>query len=254
MRRYALYQVPILVECVLTRMIPSGHMTSIAPVHPGEGSSSVLSWRVLTLFAREGLFGSLSWSDGTSKVRDDFVYRLKSTLRHMCNLWEWALQNKLNWITDVLPRFLLPRSSEVSAAAALLWWLVTSWDSLGGPRAFALISLPPLLLFDIPLRRWIHFASMFPDYGVYFFSFSPYYLDQHPQPHRAQAVFIFRARWLIAGRGIVRIADDRYVLSVVWTCLLGIFNEEQWTLLSIPTLGAMYSRCHDSDTWPRATL
>jgi len=31
----------ILIECVLTLMIPSVHMASIIPVHPGEGSSSV---------------------------------------------------------------------------------------------------------------------------------------------------------------------------------------------------------------------
>jgi len=45
-------------------MIPSGHMTSMTPVHPGEGSSSVLS-RVLHFFSPKG-----------SKVRDVYVYRL----------------------------------------------------------------------------------------------------------------------------------------------------------------------------------
>jgi len=43
-------------QCV---MIPSGHMTSMTPVHPGEGSSSVLASRVLTFYP-EGLFGSCS--------------------------------------------------------------------------------------------------------------------------------------------------------------------------------------------------
>jgi len=36
-------------------MIPSGHMTSI--VHPGEGSSSVLSSRVLPFFPLKGCLG-----------------------------------------------------------------------------------------------------------------------------------------------------------------------------------------------------
>jgi len=45
-------------------------------VHHGEGSSSVLSWRVLTFFSPEGLFGSFSWSDVRSKVREVYVYRL----------------------------------------------------------------------------------------------------------------------------------------------------------------------------------
>jgi len=66
----------VFIECVLTLICPSGHMTSMTPVHPGEGSSSVLSSSVLHFFPPEGLFGSCSWSHVRSKVRDDYVYRL----------------------------------------------------------------------------------------------------------------------------------------------------------------------------------
>jgi len=41
-------------ECV---MIPSGHMTSVTPVHPGEGSSSVLSSRGLHFYPLKGCLG-----------------------------------------------------------------------------------------------------------------------------------------------------------------------------------------------------
>jgi len=50
----------IFIECVLTLICPSGHMTSITPVHPGEGSSSVALLKASSLFPREGLFGSFS--------------------------------------------------------------------------------------------------------------------------------------------------------------------------------------------------
>jgi len=39
-------------------MIPSGHMTSMTPVHPGDGSSSVALLKGSDLFSPEGLLGS----------------------------------------------------------------------------------------------------------------------------------------------------------------------------------------------------
>jgi len=41
-------------------MIPSGHMTSIAPVHPGEGSSSVALLKGSSLFSPCESFFSIS--------------------------------------------------------------------------------------------------------------------------------------------------------------------------------------------------
>jgi len=51
----------------------------------------LLSWRALPFFPCEGLFGSCSWSDGRSKVRDVCVQIVKHW--HLLN---WALQ--INWI------------------------------------------------------------------------------------------------------------------------------------------------------------
>jgi len=62
----------------------------IIPVHPGEGSASVALLKVSSLFfPREGLFGSFYWSD--ARFWDWDVY-----MRHISNLWKWAIQ--INWI------------------------------------------------------------------------------------------------------------------------------------------------------------
>jgi len=46
------YSLIVLLLCFnLYVMIPSVHMTSIAPVHPGEGSSSVALLKVSSLFS-----------------------------------------------------------------------------------------------------------------------------------------------------------------------------------------------------------
>jgi len=58
----------------VTLMIPSGHMTSIASVHPGEGSSSVALLKVSSHCFHVKVFflsnGSFSWFDVRSWDRD----------------------------------------------------------------------------------------------------------------------------------------------------------------------------------------
>jgi len=77
---YADYQLfthsVIFIDCDLTLMIPSGHMTSILLSILERDPPLLLSWRFLHFFPPEGLFGSCSWSDMRSKVRDVHVYRL----------------------------------------------------------------------------------------------------------------------------------------------------------------------------------
>jgi len=51
-----LYSLIELLLCFNLCMIPSVHITSITPVHPGEGSSSVAHLKVSSLFLSEGLF------------------------------------------------------------------------------------------------------------------------------------------------------------------------------------------------------
>jgi len=66
--------------CCRSVMFPSGHMTSLASVHPGEGSSSVALLKVSSLFfSRERFFYFLivipdpMWGPGTGM---SYVYRL----------------------------------------------------------------------------------------------------------------------------------------------------------------------------------
>jgi len=81
----------IFIECILTLNL-SFWSHDIYSVHPGEGSSSVLSSRVLT-FSPEGLFGNCSWFDVRSKVRNVCVQIVKHS---ETNLWNWDIQ--INWI------------------------------------------------------------------------------------------------------------------------------------------------------------
>jgi len=66
--------------CCNSVMIPSGYMTSIAPVHPGEGSSSVALLKVSSLFSQWmfflyllGVFPDPKWDSGSGMT---YVYRL----------------------------------------------------------------------------------------------------------------------------------------------------------------------------------
>jgi len=58
---YSFIHSVILIECVLTLKIPSVHMTYIASVHPGEGSSSVALLKVSSLFFSVKGFFLFSW-------------------------------------------------------------------------------------------------------------------------------------------------------------------------------------------------
>jgi len=87
-------------------MIPSGHMTCIAPVHPGEGSSSVALLKVSSLFSLRKflLIGSFSWSDVRTKVRDvvcvRFVKPAEANLQFVilgCMKMKWIEFYCLDW-------------------------------------------------------------------------------------------------------------------------------------------------------------
>jgi len=84
---------------ILCNSVHSGHMTSIASVHPGEGSSSVALLKVFPFFPQESFFlfpWSFSWSDVRSWDRDVVCVQIVKPSEE--NLGYWAIQNKLNWI------------------------------------------------------------------------------------------------------------------------------------------------------------
>jgi len=57
-KRYFLW---VQVISIIFTVFPSGHMTSIVSVHPGEGSSSVALLKVSSLFSPCERFSSISW-------------------------------------------------------------------------------------------------------------------------------------------------------------------------------------------------
>jgi len=118
-------------------MFPSVHMTYIAFVHQGEGSSSVALLKVSSLsFTVKGFFlfvVSFSWSD------------VRSWDRGMCTDCNWALQNKLNWI-DVVP-LVIPTGCCFSCSAGSgsysdvvgdIHWAVWAYDGVMSPNTRAL--------------------------------------------------------------------------------------------------------------------
>jgi len=62
------------IDCFDLCMIHSVHMTSMTPVHPGEGSSSVALLKVSSLFPVKGCLGV--FPDVRFWDRDVYVYRL----------------------------------------------------------------------------------------------------------------------------------------------------------------------------------
>jgi len=87
-------------------MIPSGHMTSMSSIHPGEGSSSVALLKGSSLFSPWKLFsivGSFSWSD----VRSWDVWRTWTDCKALwgkfvilgCTKWtELNWMRRMNWL------------------------------------------------------------------------------------------------------------------------------------------------------------
>jgi len=83
--------------------IPTPPLYLHLPVHPGEGSSSVLSSRVLTFFPREGLMGvvpDLMWGQrsGMSICTDC------KAIWNIFLICEIGLY-KINWIENLIPEF-----------------------------------------------------------------------------------------------------------------------------------------------------
>jgi len=116
----------IFIECILTLVCPSVHITSIASVHPGEGSSSIALLKVSSIFSLWkfffyflGVFPDPMWGFGTGMsictdckaLRDKFA---------IC-------ENGLNWIDKLYTSLLFMAVAKASDTLGC-WVSVPSMD------------------------------------------------------------------------------------------------------------------------------
>jgi len=89
----------LLVLCFnLCIMIPSVHMASITPVHPGEGSSSVALLKVSSPFSPWRVVWEFFLI--RCEVLGQGCLYLQIVKHSETNLWKWAIQ--INWIENLI--------------------------------------------------------------------------------------------------------------------------------------------------------